>query len=66
MSVSTTVEVEADSVEQARDDFYNSPDMPGSITHGAFGGSASVDESGEWEPVVIYDEAGAMVWEDRT
>lgn len=53
-TVSTTVEVEADSVEEALDKVYDSDDMPGSITHGAFG-QASVDEAGEWTPVVVYD-----------
>lgn len=53
-TISTSVEVEAGSVEEALEKVYDSPDMPGSITQGAFG-QASVDESGEWEPVTVYD-----------
>lgn len=66
-TVSTTVEVEADSVDKALDQVYDSPDMPGSITHGAFG-QASVDESGEWSPVAVYesDNWDKPVWEDRS
>ena len=62
-SVSTTVEVEATSVEEALENVHNSPDMPGRITHGAFG-QASVDEAGEWSPVV-YDTTNwdKPVWE---
>ncbi len=55
-TVSTTVEVEADTVEDALEKVYDSPDMPGGITHGAFG-QATVDEAGEWNPVVVYDTA---------
>ncbi len=66
-TVSTTVEVEADTVEAALEKVYDSPDMPGSITIGAFG-PASVDEAGEWEPVVVYgaDNNDEPLWEDRS
>lgn len=64
-TVSTTVEVEADSVEDALEKVYTADDMPGSITHGAFG-QASVDEAGEWTPVTVYDSANwdKPLWED--
>lgn len=64
-TVSTSVEVEADSVEEVLEKYYDSPGMPASITVGAFG-AASVDEAGEWEPVAIYDTANwdKPVWED--
>lgn len=64
-TVSTVVEVEAESVEEALEKVYDSPDMPGSITLGAFG-QASVDEAGEWTPVSVYDTANwdKPVWED--
>jgi hypothetical protein len=63
-TISTTVEIEAATVEEALENVYNSPDMPGSITVGAFG-QASVDESGDWEPVIVYDTAdwNKPVWE---
>jgi hypothetical protein len=42
------------------------PDMPGSITHGAFG-QASVDEAGEWTPVAVYDtnDYSKTLWEEE-
>jgi hypothetical protein len=52
--VSTAVTVEAETPEDAVELVYDSPDMPGSMTHGAFG-RASVDES-EWQPVKVTDE----------
>lgn len=65
-TVSATVQVEAESVDEALEKVYDSPDMPGAITHGAFG-QASVDEAGEWEPVSVYDSAkwDKPLWEDR-
>lgn len=63
-TVSTAVEVEADSVEEALENVYDADDMPGSITHGAFG-QASVDESGEWTPVEVYDADNKTVWSER-
>jgi len=67
MAVSTTVTVEAGSVEEALEKVYGSPDMPGSITLGAFG-PASVDEAGEWNPVAVYQDGNykVPVWEDRS
>lgn len=53
-TVSTTVTVDAATVEEALEKVYDSPDMPGAITHGAFG-QASVDAASEWDPVVVYD-----------
>lgn len=64
LTVSTTVSVEAGDPEQAMELVYDSDDMPGSITYGAFG-RASVDEAGEWTPVAVY-EGGNEVWSDRT
>lgn len=60
MEVSSVVEVEADSPEEAIDAAYESPDMPGSITVGAFGG-ASVDD-GDWNTYQVEDESGTVVW----
>lgn len=64
--VSTTIDVEADSPEQAAETFTDHPDMPGSLTYGAFGGGASVDEAGEWEPVSIVDDKQREVWTTRS
>lgn len=61
MEVSSVVEVEADSPDEAVEKAYDSDDMPGGITIGAFG-SASVDESGEWEPQAVTDENYKTVW----
>jgi len=62
--VSSVVEVEADNPKAAIEAAFQSNDMPGSITVGAFGG-VSVDE-GDWEPYQVYDEAGATVWKGET
>lgn len=62
--VSTSVEVEADSAEEAAETYNESPDMPASMTHGAFG-QITVDEAGEWEAVAITDtDTGEQVWEN--
>ena len=61
-TVSTVVEVEAGSVEEALDAWYDSPECPGAITVGAFGPN-SVDD-GDWEPTAITDESGAQVWSE--
>ncbi len=61
-TVSTAVNVEADSPDEAVDLAFDSNDMPGRITFGAFG-EASVDD-GEWEAFEVTDESGATVWED--
>ncbi len=62
--VSSVVEVDADDPEAAIAAAYQSDDMPGSITYGAFG-AASVDES-DWEPHRVYDEADEVVWTEST
>lgn len=62
-TVSTAVNVEAGSPEEAVELAYDSPDMPGSMTYGAFG-DASVDESGEWMAVAVTDGNGEEVWSD--
>ena len=59
-TVSVIVEVEAGTPEEAIDLAYDSPDMPGGITVGAFG-SASVDD-GDWEPNSVEDADGKTVW----
>ncbi len=51
--VSTTIDVEADSPEDARDRIAESPGYPGTMVHGAFGSGASVDEAAEWEPYAV-------------
>lgn len=63
-TVSAAVEVEADDYEAAIEAAYQSDDMPGSITYGAFG-SACVD-GGDWEPASVEDENGVEVWNDHT
>lgn len=60
-TVSTCLYVEADSPEDAASDFYNAEDMPGGITHQAFGTGATVDEAGEWEAESIMLD-GEVVW----
>ena len=65
MEVSSTVEVEADSPKEAIEAAYDSPDMPGGITVGAFG-SASVDD-GDWEALVVHVEGDdEPVWTRST
>lgn len=62
--VSTTVEVKATSADKAAETYYESPDMPGSMVHGAFG-QVTVDEAGEWEAIAITDTStGEQVWEN--
>jgi hypothetical protein len=61
-TVSSSVLVEAESPEAAASEFYNSPDMPGSITVGAFGSYCNVDEAGEWEASEVLDAKGNIVW----
>lgn len=60
-TVSAAVTVEAEDIDAALDAVYDSPDMPGSITIGAFG-PTPVDEDGEWQPVSVADETGSEVW----
>ena len=63
--VSTSVEVDAVDPVDAIEVASKSGDMPGPMVHGAFG-VASVDESGEWTPVVVIDVAiGKPVWIDH-
>ena len=62
--VSTAIDVEADSAEQAAADFESSPDMPGAMVYGAFGPGASVDEAGEWEAVSVRDQDNNEVWRE--
>jgi hypothetical protein len=61
-TVSASVEVEAATPQDAADDFYQSDDMPGQITIGAFGNAARVDEAGEWYAIEVTDEAGKVLW----
>lgn len=62
-TVSTTVTVEAETYDEAIDAAFDSNDMPGSITIGAFG-QATVDD-GEWEAVAVTDEeSGDEVWSE--
>ncbi len=62
--VSTMVEVEADNPEAALDAAYDSPDMPGGMSHSAFG-NATVDE-GEWTAVCVEDSSGNEVWTEES
>lgn len=64
-TVSCSIDVEADSFEEAMELVYEPDDMPGGITVGAFGPGAPVDESGDWQPTAVEDEAGALVWEEQ-
>lgn len=65
-TVSTAVTVEADDPEQASEAVWDSADMPGSITHGAFGQGAAVDHDGEWLVSAVSDESGEEVWRETT
>lgn len=60
-TVSTTVTVEADDYQAAMEAAWDSDNMPGSITYGAFG-QAPVDEAGDWEVFQVTDESGDVVW----
>ena len=62
--LSSTVYVQAEDPDEAIEVAYKSPDMPGSMSCGAFG-PASVDESGDWRPVLVTDEDGEEVWSER-
>jgi hypothetical protein len=62
-TVSTAIDVEADDPEAAIDAAYESDDMPGGITVGAFG-SQSVDD-GDWQPDSVLDADHNQVWSDR-
>lgn len=57
-TVSTAVRVTADTPELAATMIDESPDMPGAITHGAFGGGVTVDEAGEWEAFTVVADVG--------
>lgn len=60
-TISTAVTVEANSPEDAIELAYDNPKMPGSMCYGAYG-DASVDESGEWEPIAVSDADHNEVW----
>lgn len=62
-TVSASVTVEADSPEDAIDKAYESDDMPGGITVGAFG-SNSVDDE-EWMPSSVSDSNLKTVWPEN-
>lgn len=61
-TVSVSLDVEADDPSDAMDKVYDHPDMPGSITYGAFSGNDNVDHSGDWEPESVTDTSGDTVW----
>jgi hypothetical protein len=61
-TVSTSVTVDAETPEEAIYAIDQSDDMPGSITHNAFGSGAAVDEAGEWAAYSVTDADGAEVW----
>jgi hypothetical protein len=61
MGVTSVVTVEATGPAEAIKLAAESEDMPGSMGYRAFG-SASVDESGDWEPIVVTDSTGTEVW----
>jgi hypothetical protein len=60
-TVSAVLRIEAESPEEALEDFENHDDMPGRICHQAFG-DARVDESGEWEPQSVTTPDDVQVW----
>lgn len=62
-TVSSSVTVDAETYEEAIEAAWDSEDMPGSMSHGAFG-SASVDEAGEWMAQEVTDDSGNSVWRD--
>lgn len=61
--VSTSITVEAPNPEAAIDAAYESPGMPGAMSHSAFGG-ASVDEAGDWDAVLVTNPDGEEVWKE--
>lgn len=65
-TVSAVVEVEAETAEEAAlEEFYNSEQMPSSISYGAFGTHARVDEAGQWEATSVELD-GKEVWTGET
>lgn len=63
--VSSVVEIEAGSLDEAMEEVWDHPNMPGNITVGAFG-PASVDDS-DWDIYQVTDESGQTVYErDRS
>lgn len=55
-SVSTNVDVEAESVEDAIDEALCQAPSPTNVSnHG-------VDPAGDWEECAVYDEGGTEVW----
>jgi hypothetical protein len=57
-SVSTTVEVEADTIDGAIEQaLAEAPTPTNSSNHG-------IDPDGGWHEVAVYDESGAQVWDD--
>lgn len=60
--VSTSVPVEADTVEAALEAVYDADDMPGGITVGAFGPQPVDDD--DWYPVEVTTDDGETVWSE--
>lgn len=62
-TVSATVKVEADDYNEAIELAYDSPDMPGGITVGAFGVNHDIDD-GEWTVNSVSDVDGKTVYRE--
>lgn len=62
--VSTTVKIEAESIDAAMDEVWKSDDCPGAITAGAFG-RGDVDDS-DWAVYSVNDaETGEELWRGK-
>lgn len=59
-AVSTTVEVEATSIEEARDLALEEAPQPVNSSN------RGIDQAGEWEEHAVYDDSGAEVWNAHT
>ncbi len=57
-TVSTTVEVEADDMDQAIEAALNEAPSPTNSTN------TGIDPSGDWMEVAVYDESGDEVWSE--
>lgn len=63
-TVSASVVVDAENPQAAIEAAYESDDMPGGITVGAFG-VADVDDD-DWNAIAVQDESGETVWEESS
>ena len=57
---SPCIEVDAEDYEEATDKAWNQ--LPGSLCHQCAG---EVDLSGDWEPCLVEDANGNVIWEHK-